>query len=88
MSWTANDTFEQRKLSKILGYTKHHLHQKMKLDLNSINIDFTKHILKVNKRIVLEKGEGDNFLFTGEALEVKAEVDSSMKTWLAKHDED
>ena len=37
---------------------------------------------------LLEKGEGDNFLFTGEALEVKTEVDSSMKTWLAKHNEE
>ena len=87
MTFTANETFEQRKLNKPLGFTKYHLNNKLNLSLSDIRIDRTRREVKVKRRVVIKDGGDEKdfgLIFMGEAIEVKPEVQSSMQEWLAK----
>ena len=87
MSFTTNETFEQRTTEKPLGYIKFHLNAKLNIPLKQIRVNRKKQTVEVQGRLVAKSGgqEGDfNLVFMGQATEVKQEVKVSMDAWLAK----
>ena len=89
MSWSINETLEQRKMKKPLGYTKYHLNKKLNIPLSSIKLDPKKQTVKVRQQVVAKSGGSQDdygIIFMGEAAEVKSDVKASMAAWLAKMD--
>jgi len=87
MSWSKNETLEQRVLEKPLGYIKFYLHEKLKIPLKHVRIDRNKQTVKIQGRLIAKNGGSEvdyGIIFMGEASEVKQEVKTAMATWLAK----
>ena len=91
ISWTTNDTYEQRKREKVLGYIKYHINKRLQLPLKTIQIDRKNNTVKIKHRIVVKSSETDgdgDLIYLGEALEIKTDVEKSMIDWLSKHNHD
>ena len=87
MSFSINETLEQRKSGKPLGFIKFHINSKFDTPLKQIKIDRKATTVKVQGRLVAKPGgleEDYGLVFMGEASEVKQEVKASMATWLDK----
>lgn len=87
MSWSDNNTFEERSQQKHLGYIKHHLMTKFELSGNDVRINRKANYVKLRKETVAKIDDGTNCIYLKEALEVQKEVEESMKQWLAKYED-
>ena len=96
LTWTTNDTPEERRLDKTLGYTKFHINEKFGIKLQLIKIDRKQRTIKIrtetgNKLVMKPTDNNDDeedYTYMHEAAEVKPAVKAAMKIWLKKFDRD
>ena len=89
MSFTKNETLEQRTIDKPLGFIKFHINSKLSIPLKQIKIEREKQIVKVQGRVVAKPGGAEDdfgLVFMREASEIKQEAKASMKKWMSKVD--
>ena len=87
VSWTDNNSKEERATNKHLGFFKHYLHTKGCIPLNDIRIRRDKQTVKLhNKKIVVKPGPDGSLIATDEALTVENEVTAAVTQWKRKID--
>ena len=89
MTGDNNESIEQRKTTKTLGFTKFHINAKHGTALKLIKIDREKQTVTIQGRVVLKLDDkGEDCVYMGEGSEVKTDVTASMTAWIAKHSQD
>ena len=80
MLFAPNRTLEQRAQDKRLGQIKHQLHERGH-SLSNIKILWRKNVVKLGNTIVY-KVRSTEHVYSGEALSVKAGVETFVRDWL------
>ena len=86
MSWTDNNSFEERAIHKQLGFFKHYLHTKHNIPLADIRIRRDRHTIKLrNNTTAVKPGPDGNLIATtDEALAVQDDVTAAIEAWKRK----
>ena len=84
MSWTDNNTWDERVMNKQLGLFKHHLHTKHNIPFSDIRIRRSKRTVQVRGTTVVKHENDGRLTTTNLAVAVENDVATALETWKQK----